>query len=619
MPNFNMPNFKKGEDRLRDLWDKRPPIIKNNENFGDLAFLLDGKGTLPFRILGNEFNFGLELKMMNLLNQQSPLKLIFDYNKKNKKQTDKSKTDKSKVDAKKTDGVSPTKGNVTGGGLIPPIKSKNLDPKQYEVVSIWYSTGEYIEGVDYEYSYITIEEQKLLEEVDDLIETEQIDNLELAKDKLNNQILENNNNGLKTSTPVKNKLNIVNSLIEKLNGEIQPIIKLILSLVTTPLTIIGDVIKWIMDFFKSLTNPIKLPGKIAEFLSFSWIMDFFTPKGIMNIMGIKFKPELLTNWISIASTNKLPNLDNIKSNKVKKINTNNLKPDKVNNLNLDKVKKFTNSVGEFGSNVLSNVGEFGSNVLSNVGEFGSNVGSKVGEFGSNVLSNVGEFGSNVGSKVGEFGSNVGSKVGEFGSNVGSKVGEFGSNVLSNVGEFGSNVGSKVGEFGSNVGSKLNDMLPDDYELADLSKFFSAPFMGKLPTYTLGNFKQKIKVGDSLFAMKMVIPSLCFIEKIINGFIDFVWSIMGIEPLIKPPHIKLCPETTKPEDIQKILDGELPAVDKKDNVTKINSTDPYNETVETTSYIYTVKMPNGETKEFLDRISLDQFIEENKNINFEFDF
>ena len=144
-------------------------------------------------------------------------------------------------------------------------------------------------------------------------------------------------------------------------------------------------------------------------------------------------------------------------------------------------------------------------------------------------------------------------------------------------------------------------------------------MGKLPTYTLGNFKQKIKVGDSLFAMKMVIPSLCFIEKIINGFIDFVWSIMGIEPLIKPPHIKLCPETTKPEDIQKILDGELPAVDKKDNVTKINSTDPYNETVETTSYIYTVKMPNGETKEFLDRISLDQFIEENKNINFEFDF
>jgi len=177
MPNFNMPNFKKSEDRLKDLWDKRPPIIKNNENFGDLAFLLDGKATLPFRILGNEFNFGMELKMMNLLNQQSPLKLIFDYTKKNKKQTNKNGVD-TKVDPKKTDGVSPTKGNVTGGGLIPPIKSKNLDPKQYEVVSIWYSTGDYIEGIDYEYSYITIEEQQLLEEIDDLIETEQIDNLE---------------------------------------------------------------------------------------------------------------------------------------------------------------------------------------------------------------------------------------------------------------------------------------------------------------------------------------------------------------------------------------------------------------------------------------------------------
>jgi hypothetical protein len=121
-------------------------------------------------------------------------------------------------------------------------------------------------------------------------------------------------------------------------------------------------------------------------------------------------------------------------------------------------------------------------------------------------------------------------------------------------------------------------------------------------------------------MKLVIPSLCFIEKIINGFIDFIWSIMGIEPLIKPPHIKLCPETTKPEDIQKILNGELPTVvDKKDNVTQINSTDPYIETVETTSYVYTVKMTNGDTKEFIDRESLDKFIDENKNINFEFDF
>ena len=630
LSNLNTPNLntsslsnlknktEKSADRLKDLWDKRPPIIKNNENFGDLAFLLDGKATLPFRILGNEFNFGMELKMMNLLNQQSPLKLIFDYTKKNKKQTN-----KSGVDPKKTDGVSPTKGNVTGGGLIPPIKSKNLDPKQYEVVSIWYSTGEYIEGVDYEYSYITIEEQQLLEEIDDLIETEQIDNLELAKDKLNNQILENNNNGLKTSAPVKNKLNIVNNLLEKLNGEIQPIIKLILSLVTTPLTIIGDIVKWIMDFFKSLTNPVKLPGKIAEFLSFSWIMDFFTPKGIMNIMGIKFKPELLANWISIASTNKLPK-------------------DKLTNSNINN-KQFS-KVGDIGSNLTSNVGGSnltsnvsGSNLTSNVGGSnltsnpniqnnvggsnltsnpniqnnvgGSNLTSNVS--GSNLTSNVS--GSNLTSNVS--GSNLTSNVG--GSNLTSNVG--GSNLTSNVSNFDSNTSSKIGEFGSNTSSKIDDMLPDDYELADLSKFFSAPFMGKLPTYTLGNFKQKIKVGNSLFAMEMVMPSLCFIEKIINGFIDFVWSIMGIEPLIKPPHIKLCPETTKPEDIQKILDGELPAVDKKDNVTQINSTDPYNETVETTSYVYVVKMANGETKEFLDRISLDQFIEENKNINFEFDF
>ena len=36
------------------------------------------------------------------------------------------------------------------------------------------------------------------------------------KDKI--RLLENDNNGLKTSTPVKNKLNIVNSLLEKLRS-----------------------------------------------------------------------------------------------------------------------------------------------------------------------------------------------------------------------------------------------------------------------------------------------------------------------------------------------------------------------------------------------------------------
>ncbi len=468
----NNSNNLDSKSKIENIYDKRPSILKNNENFGDFSFLSDGKATIPFRVLGNEFNFGMELKMSNLLFKKPPLKLIFDYNFNKKSKSEKNLTNEKNSTDKSTNS------NITGGGTLPPVKVQNIDPKQFEIISVWYSTGKYIEGVDYEYSYITIEEEQLLDEVDVLIETGDVQNLEIAKDKLNKQLVKNEN-----SQPIKNKLSIVNKLLESSNYEVQPILKLVLSLITTPLTIIGDIVKYILDFFESLTNPVKLPIKIAEFLSFNWIMDFFTPKGIMDIMGIKFKPELLPIWIGIAS----------------------------NSLNSDK----------------------------------NNLDS----------------------------------------------------------------------------SKMDNFMSDDYELADLSKFFSAPFLAKLPTYTLGNFKQKIRVGDPLFPMKLVTPSFCFIEKIINGFIDFIWSLMGIEPLIKPPHIKLCPETTKPEDIQKILNGESPKTGEKknENITEVMSTEPYVERIGVDSFIYQVKMANGEVKEFIDRNSLDKFIEDNKDINFEFNF
>ncbi|MBF0427794.1 MAG: HAMP domain-containing protein [Magnetococcales bacterium] len=59
--------------------------------------------------------------------------------------------------------------------------------------------------------------------------------------------------------------------------------KLILGIVTLPLKIVFSIIKWLLDFFKQLVNPIKFPGLIAEFLSFKWIMQFFTPKGLLEI------------------------------------------------------------------------------------------------------------------------------------------------------------------------------------------------------------------------------------------------------------------------------------------------------------------------------------------------
>ena len=44
-----------------------------------------------------------------------------------------------------------------------------------------------------------------------------------------------------------------------------------------------------------------LPAKMAEFLSFSWIMKFFTPKGILELAGIKFNPDKIAEWLSKAT------------------------------------------------------------------------------------------------------------------------------------------------------------------------------------------------------------------------------------------------------------------------------------------------------------------------------
>jgi predicted metalloendopeptidase len=52
------------------------------------------------------------------------------------------------------------------------------------------------------------------------------------------------------------------------------------------------------------------------------------------------------------------------------------------------------------------------------------------------------------------------------------------------------------------------------------------------------------------------------EKFINGVIDFIWSLFGIEALIPAPHLNMSSmyksnESLKPEDVKKVVDGALP--------------------------------------------------------------
>ncbi len=94
-------------------------------------------------------------------------------------------------------------------------------------------------------------------------------------------------------------------ITDKINGILtlstqltQPLIKSILGFATLPLKIVGKIVEFLMDFVKSLIVLPEMPSKVTEFLSFKWIMKFFTPMGILELIGIKFDPTVLNNWFS---------------------------------------------------------------------------------------------------------------------------------------------------------------------------------------------------------------------------------------------------------------------------------------------------------------------------------
>jgi hypothetical protein len=148
---------------------------------------------------------------------------------------------------------------------------------------------------------------------------------------------------------------------------------------------------------------------------------------------------------------------------------------------------------------------------------------------------------------------------------------------------------------------------------------------KLPSYTADQYKNLLK-GVQPTRLLVIFQ---MIQKFINGVIDFIWSLLGIEALIKAPHIKIVPEDTtsmSPEDIKKILDGIEPKGVTSSNGNNIpnpitgsntNDIDSLNPAIQ--GFMYEVKLPDGTTKSFLNRDDLDLFIEQNKEFDFDFTF
>lgn len=86
-------------------------------------------------------------------------------------------------------------------------------------------------------------------------------------------------------------------------------------IISLPIKIILKVINYILDFFKSL-SPTKLLTKIPEFLTFKWIMDFFKPSIIFELLGIKIDPSQLVTWASELATKSISTIKEYDTSKI---------------------------------------------------------------------------------------------------------------------------------------------------------------------------------------------------------------------------------------------------------------------------------------------------------------
>ena len=433
---------------------------------GELRTLIDGSALIPFRLFGKDLSFGMDIKMIDIL-KRPPVKLIFP--------DIKIKSLFDNLQFKRP----PFKGKTNNNNTIPSLSNGSLSTEEAlrkldtsypfntqfnvreEIVDIKYSTGEYIPGVDYNYIYINEDVKILLDQIDELVEKGDRDSILKANQLINQAIdLDSKNNFL------KNKKKELMDLLNSTGLTTQPLLKLLLGVTTLPVKIVAGIVEYIINFFKSLVNPFTLPAKIVEFLSFKWILTFFTPKGILDMAGIKFDP-LLIKTITARAFLKGPN--------------------------------------------------------------------------------------------------------------------------------------------------GNWLEPDDKEIENIGDIMNIAVVSSLPLYTYG----MVRLQPNILSLPLR-PILCLIEKIINAIINFIWSIIGIEAIIKAPQIKLCSSdnSLSPEQLSRIINN--------DNIDDLlnSGTDDENG-LDTGSgldqFIYEIKLPNGEIIQKASLEELNTYIEQNKDFKYEKNF
>jgi hypothetical protein len=81
----------------------------------------------------------------------------------------------------------------------------------------------------------------------------------------------------------------ITPIFEEPKGGIKeiPVVKFVLDMVKAPIEFIMGVIKAFTDLIKAFSNPTKIPGAIADFLSFKWLMELVSPEKLLESVGVK--------------------------------------------------------------------------------------------------------------------------------------------------------------------------------------------------------------------------------------------------------------------------------------------------------------------------------------------
>lgn len=486
---------------------------------GKLISVFDGTANLPFSVFGNDLPapvtgqglpksslpFGLKLEL-GALPEKPPIKLL--------KPDQIKKSDFNTIDNKiKGTNLGEQDKPITASDLEKPddktYSSPNIDPSGQsgqlgpDETFIKFEDGssvllkntlanEFIKNNSSRYNFIYVKEETAakIKKADDLLELGTIESVTDAVDLYESAAKDEPDNNT-----IQEKLQDALNQKQRIESGQQPLLKLLLGFVTLPIKIISGIVEYILAFFKSLTNPLKLPSSMTSFLSFSWLVDLLKPTGLLSLAGIKFKPEKLPEWAALSF---IPNPTN------KEISKDLNLPTDITTKGFNPKKPDTGGY----------------------------------------------------------------------------------------------------------------LFKDDFKIADMSEYMNAIFNVKLPQVSTLQNRQ----GPFLY-MRTFGPTLCLLEKIINSIIDFIWSTLGIEAIKEPPHVKLCKKLEEPKskDIQgNIINAteQLSAFDpQKANELFTGGGDA--DALE--AFVYEVKLPNGETKRFLDRQKLDDFIQSNNQIDYEFNF